>query len=82
VLRATGDEERAGAAAWAAVIDAAVRREADPGRQAAPPAGAGRALDRVPDPAALPRIADALAGGVPLPAPSAVPTGTTTAGTV
>ncbi|MET7295285.1 MAB_1171c family putative transporter [Streptomyces griseoloalbus] len=83
VLEATGDPERAEAAAWAAVITAAVRYEADPGREVPPPDGTGRLLDRVPDPTALARIADALTGGVPVPAAAAVPSGTTTtAGTV
>ncbi|MFF5155899.1 MAB_1171c family putative transporter [Streptomyces sp. NPDC000348] len=81
VLVATGEAERAEAAAWAAVIGAAVRDEAEPGRRVPPRAGGGtRLLDRVPDPAALVRIADALAGAAPPPA-AAVPSGTTTAGT-
>ncbi|MER7489543.1 MAB_1171c family putative transporter [Streptomyces sp. NPDC126497] len=79
VRAATGDTGRAEAAAWAAVITAAVRDEADPGRPAPP--RAGRFPDRVPDPAVLARIADALAGAAPGPATAAVPSGTTTAGT-
>ncbi|MFI1416592.1 MAB_1171c family putative transporter [Streptomyces sp. NPDC020731] len=81
VLAATGQTERAEAAAWAAVITAAVRDEAEPGRRVPPRDGGGRLLDRVPDPAALVRIADALAGAAPVPAAAAVPSGTTTAGT-
>ncbi|MGZ3098961.1 MAB_1171c family putative transporter [Streptomyces sp. H62] len=76
-LAATDAPERAEAAAWAAVISDAVRREADPaGRH---PAARGTA--RLPGPAALDRIADALAGTAPVPAVPAVPSGTTTAGT-
>ncbi|MFF8091894.1 MAB_1171c family putative transporter [Streptomyces sp. NPDC016675] len=76
-LAATGAPERAEAAAWAAVISDAIRREADPaGRH---PAARGTA--RLPGPAALDRIADALAGTAPVPAVPAVPSGTTTAGT-
>ncbi|CQR64232.1 MAB_1171c family putative transporter [Streptomyces leeuwenhoekii] len=60
-LRATGDAERAEATAWAAVIASAAwdtaRREHVP----PPPGGEGRLVARVPDPAALVRIADALA---------------------
>ncbi|MEZ3179814.1 hypothetical protein KYY02_14305 [Streptomyces pimonensis] len=83
VLAATGEAERAEAAAWAAVITAAVRDEAEPGRRAPSRDGGGRLPDRVPDPAVLVRIADALAGAAPAPAPAAaaVPNGTTTAGT-
>ncbi|MFC8366490.1 MULTISPECIES: MAB_1171c family putative transporter [unclassified Streptomyces] len=82
VLAATGEAERAEAAAWAAVITAAVREEADAGRRVPPrDGGDGQMLDRVPDPAALVRIADALAGAAPVPAAGAVPSGTTTAGT-
>ncbi|MFI2504832.1 MAB_1171c family putative transporter [Streptomyces sp. NPDC018972] len=81
VLAATGEAERAEAAAWAAVITAAVRAEAEPGRRVPPRDGGGRLPDRVPDPAALARIADALAGAAPAPAAAAVPSGTTTAGT-
>ncbi|MGC3004058.1 MAB_1171c family putative transporter, partial [Streptomyces sp. G35A] len=40
-LAATGDPERAEAAAWAAVIAVAVRHEADPRREPAPPDGTG-----------------------------------------
>ncbi|GAA3496946.1 hypothetical protein GCM10019016_040470 [Streptomyces prasinosporus] len=80
VLEATGDPERAEAAAWAAVITAAVRREADPGRGTPRPGAAGRLLDRVPGPAGLARIADALDGAVPAPAAAAVSGGRTTAG--
>ncbi|MET4656949.1 MAB_1171c family putative transporter [Streptomyces fungicidicus] len=80
-LAATGDEDRAEAAAWAAVIGAAVRAEADPGHRVPPPDGAGRPLGRVPGPAALVRIADAVAGTAPLPEPAAVPSGTAPAGT-
>ncbi|MEW2262276.1 MAB_1171c family putative transporter [Streptomyces sp. NPDC047853] len=76
-LAATDAPERAEAAAWAAVISDAVRREADPaGRH---PAARGTA--RLPGPAVLDRIADALAGTAPVPAVPAVPSGTTTAGT-
>ncbi|CAL9572653.1 MAB_1171c family putative transporter [Streptomyces sp. Tu 3180] len=80
VLEATGDPERAEAAAWAAVITAAVRHEADPGREAPRPGASGRLLDRVPGPAGLARIADALAGAVPGPPAAAVSGGRTTAG--
>ncbi|CAL9448583.1 hypothetical protein SUDANB176_02393 [Streptomyces sp. enrichment culture] len=80
VLGATGDPERAEAAAWAAVITAAVRHEADPGREVPAADGTGRLLDRVPGPAGLARIADALAGGAPVPPAAAVPGGRTTAG--
>ncbi|MFZ4183370.1 hypothetical protein ACOZCG_19965, partial [Streptomyces pseudogriseolus] len=63
----------------AAVITAAVRREADP--RVPPSRGAARPPAPVPEPERLVRIADALAGPVPaLPVP-AVPTGTPTAGT-
>lgn len=75
VLERTGDLERAEAAAWAAVIGAAVRDEADPARMPARDDG-GRLPDRVPGPAALVRVADALAA--PEPAAASV---TTTAGT-
>ena len=60
-LRLTGDPQRAAATAWAAVIAAAARRDAGP-------TGArycGESdwfLQRAPEPAALERIADALAG--------------------
>ncbi|MFF1272849.1 MAB_1171c family putative transporter [Streptomyces marokkonensis] len=81
VLAATDDRERAEAAAWAAVITAAVRQEADPGRRLPPSDGTGRLLGRVPEPAVLARIADALAGTSPVPVAPAVPSGTTTAGT-
>ncbi|MFE1023413.1 MAB_1171c family putative transporter [Streptomyces sp. NPDC058818] len=82
VLAATGDPERAEADAWAAVIVAAVRHEAEPEGVAPLPGGAGPLPGRVPGPAALGRIADVLAGTAPLPpAPAAVPSGRTTAGT-
>ncbi|MFD7689134.1 MAB_1171c family putative transporter [Streptomyces sp. NPDC059781] len=89
-LAATGEAERAEAAAWAAVITAAVREEADAGRRVPPRDSGGggggddgRFPDRVPDPAVLLRIADALAGAAPAPTPAAdaVPSRTTTAGT-
>ncbi|MFI8093642.1 MAB_1171c family putative transporter [Streptomyces sp. NPDC086080] len=80
-LAATEDPERAEAAAWAAVITAAVRQEADAGRPGPPLGGTGRLLDGVPEPALLVRIADALAAAVPPPAATAVPSGRTTAGT-
>ncbi|MEU2896833.1 MAB_1171c family putative transporter [Streptomyces sp. NPDC001273] len=80
-LAATGDPERAEAAAWAAVITAAVRREADPARPVPPADGTGRLLDGVPGPAVLARIADALAAAVPLPVAPAVPSGRATEGT-
>ncbi|MDN0194426.1 MAB_1171c family putative transporter [Streptomyces sp. S.PNR 29] len=79
-LRATGDPERAGATAWAAVIVAAVRDEAGQGRSAPPLDEADRLPDRVPGPDALVRIADALATS-PLVAAARVPRGTTTTGT-
>lgn len=82
VLRATGDPERAEAAAWAAVIVAAARDPHGPAARqpAAPPHGAPRRLvERVPDPAALVRIADALAASHPVAAAparrDAAPTG-------
>lgn len=81
VLAATRDPERAEAAAWAAVITAAVRREADPREPVPAPDGDARLPGRVPDPAVLTRIADALAGTAPAPAAPAVASGTTTAGT-
>lgn len=83
VLAATGDPEPAEAAAWAAVITAAVRHEAAGRGQYASPDGTGPLLDRVPGPAVLGRIADVLAGAAPVPAgpPAAtVPSGTTKAG--
>ncbi|MFE9770588.1 MAB_1171c family putative transporter [Streptomyces sp. NPDC005931] len=76
-LAATGDPARAEAAAWAAVITAAVREEADPRRHAPPAAGAVRLLDRVPGPAGLARIADALSRTAPVPAPAVAGTTTT-----
>ncbi|MFC0493818.1 MAB_1171c family putative transporter [Streptomyces mutabilis] len=79
-LAATGDPERADAAAWAAVIGAAVRHEADPEGKAPPAADAGRLPGRVPGPAALGRIADVLAATAPVPRKAAVPSGTSTAG--
>ncbi|GAA1426035.1 hypothetical protein GCM10009601_34060 [Streptomyces thermospinosisporus] len=63
VLDATGDPERAEAAAWAAVITAAVREEAGAGRGT--PRPGDRALDRVPGPALLARVADALTDPAP-----------------
>ncbi|WP_326839419.1 MAB_1171c family putative transporter [Streptomyces olivaceus] len=89
-LAATGDAELAGARAWAAVVTDAVRHEArrreaagnaagrtvGSGRVVVPEAGAGRPLGPPPDPAALARIADALASPVPAPTASAVPGGT------
>ncbi|WP_217162084.1 MAB_1171c family putative transporter [Streptomyces sp. AC512_CC834] len=85
VLAATGDPERAEAAAWAAVITDAVRHEADPRCEAPASRDTGPPLDRAPGQAALGRIADVLggapAGTAPVPAASAVPSGTTTAGT-
>ncbi|MBM7087657.1 hypothetical protein JTP67_03585 [Streptomyces sp. S12] len=81
VLGTTGDPEWAEAAAWAAVITAAVRDEADARPGTPPPDGAGRLLDRVPGPAGLARIADALSAVAP-PLPTApVAGGTTPAGT-
>ncbi|MGC9377637.1 MAB_1171c family putative transporter [Streptomyces sp. MH13] len=81
-LGATGDPERAEAAAWAAVITAAVRCEADRAGGFPPRGGTGRFPGRVPDPAALDRIADVLAGTAPVPSVLAVPSGRTTAGAV
>ncbi|WP_121746804.1 MAB_1171c family putative transporter [Streptomyces sp. E2N166] len=82
VLATTGDPERADADAWAAVIVAAVRHEAEPEGNAPLPGGTGPLPGRVPGPATLGRIADVLAGTAPLPpAPVAVPSGRTTAGT-
>ncbi|MGW0816051.1 MAB_1171c family putative transporter [Streptomyces viridiviolaceus] len=64
-LRETGDPDQAEAVAWAAIIAAAVRRDA-----VAPYATghdpAGRTAVQVPGPDALVRVADALAGAVPL----------------
>jgi hypothetical protein len=80
VLTATGDPERAEAAAWAAVITAAARHEADPRGPLPPGGGTGRRLDRVPGPSALGRIADVLDGTAPVPAARAVPSGRTPAG--
>ncbi|WP_224326171.1 MAB_1171c family putative transporter [Streptomyces olivaceus] len=83
-LAATGDAELAGARASAAVVTDAVRHEARRRETAghavgsgrvAPEAGAGRPLGPPPDPAALARIADALASPVPVPTASAVPGG-------
>ncbi|MFC8309465.1 MAB_1171c family putative transporter [Streptomyces olivaceus] len=85
-LAATGDAELAGARAWAAVVTDAVRHEArrreaagnaagrtvGSGRVVVPEAGAGRPLGPPPDPAALARIADALASPVPAPTASSV----------
>ncbi|MHC3453304.1 MAB_1171c family putative transporter [Streptomyces prasinus] len=74
VLGTTADPGRAEAAAWAAVIVTAVRDEAAPGHRPPPAPGTGRFLDRVPGPAALARIADALDGTAPaVPAPRAAP---------
>ncbi|MEU1869221.1 hypothetical protein RKD37_006180 [Streptomyces ambofaciens] len=78
-LAATGDPELAGASAWAAVIVDALRHEAGP--PAPPGIGTSRPLAPSPDPATLARIADVLAGAVRVPAPPAVPSGRTTAGT-
>ncbi|MFI8302921.1 MAB_1171c family putative transporter [Streptomyces sp. NPDC085927] len=64
-LRTTADPEWAEASAWAAVIVTAVRDEAAPGRRPPPAHGTGRLLDRIPGPAGLARIADALAGTAP-----------------
>ncbi|MCF4138186.1 hypothetical protein L1856_17855 [Streptomyces sp. Tue 6430] len=64
-LRRTGDAERAAATAWATVIAAAVRQEAHAGPDDGDGRSAGESawfLERAPDPAALARIADALAG--------------------
>ncbi|CAM5549740.1 MAB_1171c family putative transporter [Streptomyces pilosus] len=80
VLAATGDPERAEAAAWAAVITTAALREADPA-EPLPAGGGARLPGRVPDPAVLDRIADVLAGTTPVPPAPAVASGTTTAGT-
>ncbi|MFB7457828.1 MAB_1171c family putative transporter [Streptomyces sp. NPDC056188] len=71
VLGATGDAERAEAAAWAAVIAAAVR---EPG--APLPGEADRLTVRVPGPAALVRVADALSAPPPATTPR-IPTGPT-----
>ncbi|MGA5874599.1 MAB_1171c family putative transporter [Streptomyces cellulosae] len=80
-LAATADPAHAEAAAWAAVITAAVRREADPGLRVPPSRSGARPLAPVPEPELLVRIADALAVPAPaLPVP-VVPTGTPTAGT-
>lgn len=60
-LRATGDPERAEATAWAAVIASAARGETCRAPAVPPPGGtAGRPRDRLPGPAALVGIADAL----------------------
>lgn len=64
-LRRTGDPERAAATAWATAIAAAVRREAHAGPDGGDAGGPGESdwfLERATDPAALVRIADALAG--------------------
>ncbi|MBD0417667.1 hypothetical protein H0H10_00430 [Streptomyces sp. TRM S81-3] len=82
-LRETGDPEQAEAVAWAAIIAAATRREADgpaaPRPYATGHEPAGRTPVRVPGPGTLVRVADALAGAVPLPAArergAATPTG-------
>ncbi|MFD9025828.1 MAB_1171c family putative transporter [Streptomyces parvulus] len=82
VLAATDDPERAEATAWAAVIIDAVRREAYPAQTGAPARPAGPPVGPAPGPAVLGRIADVLATAVPVPpAPAAVPSRTTTAGT-
>ncbi|MCT7354160.1 hypothetical protein N4P33_18660, partial [Streptomyces sp. 15-116A] len=60
VLTATGEPDRAEAAAWATVIAAAAREEAGPGQETPRPGTTGRLLDRIPDPHTLTRIADAL----------------------
>ncbi|MBD9734348.1 hypothetical protein IGX29_21550, partial [Streptomyces sp. H28] len=81
VLGTTGDPEWAEAAAQAAVITAAVRDEADARPGTPPPDGAGRLLDRVPGPAGLARIADALSAVAPPLRTAPVAGGTTPAGT-
>ncbi|AQS69755.1 MAB_1171c family putative transporter [Streptomyces pactum] len=80
-LAVTDDPERAEAAAWAAVITAALRHETQPAGAAPPPGGTGPLPGRVPGPAALGRIADALGRTAPPVPAAAVPSGTTTAGT-
>lgn len=69
-LTATGDPALAGAHAWAAVIVDALRHEAGAGEAPPPAAGTGRPLAPSPDPAALARISDVLAGAVRVPAAS------------
>ncbi|WAX80248.1 MAB_1171c family putative transporter [Streptomyces sp. KMM 9044] len=64
-LGTTADPEWAEAAAWAAVIVTAVRDEAALGHHLPPARGAGRLLGRIPGPAGLARVADALAGTGP-----------------
>ncbi|MFD5079886.1 MAB_1171c family putative transporter [Streptomyces sp. NPDC058371] len=59
VLAATGDHAQADATAWAAMIAAAVEGERD-GQQ---PSGAGRLVGRLPEPAVLVRISEALSAG-------------------
>ncbi|MGV9252647.1 MAB_1171c family putative transporter [Streptomyces sp. NPDC003697] len=67
VLEATGDAERAGAAAWAAVVAEAGRADAGRGPEAPRTGAAGRLPGAVPGPEALVRIADALAASPPAP---------------
>ncbi len=72
-LRATGDAERAEAAAWAAVVADAAHRAGrgerdEPDERERPGGGACALPHRLPGPAALARIADALAT-----APAAAP---------
>ncbi|MFE5256085.1 MAB_1171c family putative transporter [Streptomyces coelicoflavus] len=81
-LAATGDPELAGARAWAAVITDALRHEAGPGRASPPAAGTVPPPAASPDPAMLARIADVLAGPVPVPGAPAVPSRRAPAGTV
>ncbi|MDX6364069.1 MAB_1171c family putative transporter [Streptomyces sp. NPDC058274] len=59
VLEATGDQDQAEATAWAAVIATAAREERD-GKQ---PSDSGRLGGRLPEPAALVRISEALRAG-------------------
>jgi len=71
VLRATGDRERAEAHAWAVVVASAARArelwDTPAGRTygGARPGPAGRLPERLPGPAALVRVADALATARP-----------------
>jgi hypothetical protein len=60
-LRATGDAERAEATAWAAVIASAAWDTAEWQHTPPCPHRRGPLVERAPDPAALVRIADALA---------------------
>ncbi|WP_324789796.1 MAB_1171c family putative transporter [Streptomyces sp. H51] len=75
-LQATGDPARAEATAWAAVVAAAVRDESD----RLLPDAAGWLPGAAPEPAALVRIADALAGS-PLVSAARVRRGATPTGT-